>query len=434
MSKKETFKVFTPSQPAKLTFVDRDIVNKQLVNSLRTPGKQIVVYGYTGSGKTTLLTNKINQLYEGYIPSQCTKGTTIDQLKLEAFDYLNKYYISETTETISSGISASLKTLYSEIKAESKVQSGTKIERIVPIQLTDQRLAEFVGEAKCCWKIEDFHKQNIKLKIIGIKNFSKKLNKHIDLSEKKKSKNTKLQINLALNYGSKFELVNAFRKLNKNNEKINEKNLTKSNIIELENHLIDLIDDLESKGLNEEESFIIAKKRIGKTEDICLEFDKINSNFSFINNSIPYIKGALIYISFINLSKLFLVTTLLLSKKLNIDEVTFNIISIILLFFALISFFSTIYFKRGKRVLSKLSNANVLVTLIIISSLILYRLSAAVPLPVIEISTIENPIANFYTLELNFGIYKMLSGLIILTTSLVFFWKNKKENKLKYTK
>jgi hypothetical protein len=158
MSKKETFKVFTPSQPAKLTFVDRDIVNKQLVNSLRTPGKQIVVYGYTGSGKTTLLTNKINQLYEGYIPSQCTKGTTIDQLKLEAFDYLNKYYISETTETISSGISASLKTLYSEIKAESKVQSGTKIERIVPIQLTDQRLAEFVGEAKCCWKIEDFHK------------------------------------------------------------------------------------------------------------------------------------------------------------------------------------------------------------------------------------------------------------------------------------
>ena len=44
---------------------------------------------------------------------------------------------------------------------------------------------------------------------------------------------------------------------------------------------MDLIDDLESKGLNEEESFIIAKKRIGKTEDICLEFDKINSNFSF---------------------------------------------------------------------------------------------------------------------------------------------------------
>ena len=76
-------------------------------------------------------------------------------------------------------------------------------------------------------RIDDLHKQNIKLKIIGIKNFSKKLNKLLDLSEKKTSKNTKLQINLALNYGSKFELVNAFRKLKKNNEKINEKSLTK---------------------------------------------------------------------------------------------------------------------------------------------------------------------------------------------------------------
>ena len=76
-------------------------------------------------------------------------------------------------------------------------------------------------------RIDDLHKQNIKLKIIGIKNFSKKLNKLLNISEKKTSKNTKLQINLALNYGSKFELVNAFRKLKKNNEKISEKSLTK---------------------------------------------------------------------------------------------------------------------------------------------------------------------------------------------------------------
>jgi undecaprenyl diphosphate synthase len=76
-------------------------------------------------------------------------------------------------------------------------------------------------------KIEDLHKQNIKLKIIGIKNFSKKLNSLLDISEKKTLKNTKIQINLALNYGSKFELLNAFKKLKKNNKKINEKNLKK---------------------------------------------------------------------------------------------------------------------------------------------------------------------------------------------------------------
>jgi undecaprenyl diphosphate synthase len=76
-------------------------------------------------------------------------------------------------------------------------------------------------------KINDLHKQNIKLNIIGVKNFSKKLNKLLNLSEKKTSKNTTLHINLALNYGSKFEILNALKKLNKNNDKINEKNFKK---------------------------------------------------------------------------------------------------------------------------------------------------------------------------------------------------------------
>tara|TARA_B110000003_G_scaffold233748_1_gene237161 strand:+ start:83 stop:727 length:645 start_codon:yes stop_codon:yes gene_type:complete len=76
-------------------------------------------------------------------------------------------------------------------------------------------------------RVEDLHKQNIKLNILGTKNFSKKLNKLLKLSEKKTSNNTKLQINLALNYGSKFELLNAFKMINKHNEKINEKNLIK---------------------------------------------------------------------------------------------------------------------------------------------------------------------------------------------------------------
>ena len=76
-------------------------------------------------------------------------------------------------------------------------------------------------------RIEELHKQNIKLKIIGIKSFSSKLNNLLKKSEKKTSKNKKLQINLALNYGSKFEMINAFKRLKKSREKINEKNLSK---------------------------------------------------------------------------------------------------------------------------------------------------------------------------------------------------------------
>ena len=74
-------------------------------------------------------------------------------------------------------------------------------------------------------KIDELNEQNIKLKIIGEKNFSSTLNKLLRLSEKKTKKNNKLQINLALNYGSKFELINAFKKLKKSKRTINEKNL-----------------------------------------------------------------------------------------------------------------------------------------------------------------------------------------------------------------
>ena len=76
-------------------------------------------------------------------------------------------------------------------------------------------------------RLEDIHNQNIRVKILGNKKFSIKLNNLLNLAERKTLKNSKLQINLALNYGSKIELINAFKKINKKKNKINEKNLEK---------------------------------------------------------------------------------------------------------------------------------------------------------------------------------------------------------------
>ena len=73
-------------------------------------------------------------------------------------------------------------------------------------------------------KINDLNKQNIKLNVIGIKQFSKKLNNLLNNAETMTINNDKLQVNLALNYGSKTELLNAFKQLNKNKKKITEKN------------------------------------------------------------------------------------------------------------------------------------------------------------------------------------------------------------------
>ena len=76
-------------------------------------------------------------------------------------------------------------------------------------------------------KIEEFNKNQIKLKIIGEKKFPKKLNKLLKDSEKKTKSNSKIQINLALNYGSKKEIINALKLLNKKKMVINEKNISK---------------------------------------------------------------------------------------------------------------------------------------------------------------------------------------------------------------
>ena len=76
-------------------------------------------------------------------------------------------------------------------------------------------------------KIDEFNKKQIKLQIIGSKKFSKDLNKLLIDSEKKTKKNKVLQINLALNYGSKIELIEAFKKLKKSKYKFTEKNFEK---------------------------------------------------------------------------------------------------------------------------------------------------------------------------------------------------------------
>ena len=74
-------------------------------------------------------------------------------------------------------------------------------------------------------KINFLIKNEIKLKIIGKKKFSKKLNKLLVSTERSTKHLKKIQINFELNYGSKQELIDAFKKIGKKKIKINEKNI-----------------------------------------------------------------------------------------------------------------------------------------------------------------------------------------------------------------
>ncbi len=85
-------------------------------------------------------------------------------------------------------------------------------------------------------KIKEILKHGIRVKIIGDKRgLPSDIKKIVKIIEKKTIKNKKITLNLALNYGSKEEIINAFSKLiSKKKSKINintfEKELYTSNI------------------------------------------------------------------------------------------------------------------------------------------------------------------------------------------------------------
>ncbi len=77
--------------------------------------------------------------------------------------------------------------------------------------------------------LEILLKNNIKFKILGdINRFPKKLKESLNKAINLTKNNTKLQVNLALNYGSKDEILRSFKLVVKKKDKINTKNIEKN--------------------------------------------------------------------------------------------------------------------------------------------------------------------------------------------------------------
>ena len=77
-------------------------------------------------------------------------------------------------------------------------------------------------------KIDDLNKNDILLKIIGdIKKFPKKIQVNLKNAQLKTKHNTKLHLILALNYGSKNEIIRAIKLVKRKKVKINESSVDK---------------------------------------------------------------------------------------------------------------------------------------------------------------------------------------------------------------
>jgi len=80
-------------------------------------------------------------------------------------------------------------------------------------------------------EFNNLKKKNIKIKILGdISKFPSRLKSKLRKVEIKTNNNTLIQINLALNYGSRQEIINAFKKINLNKKKIITEKLISNNL------------------------------------------------------------------------------------------------------------------------------------------------------------------------------------------------------------
>ena len=77
-------------------------------------------------------------------------------------------------------------------------------------------------------EIKNIQKNDIKIKILGkINPFPQRIKNNLKKIEKLTKHNKRIQINMALNYGSREEIINAIKKINKRSYEINEGNIEK---------------------------------------------------------------------------------------------------------------------------------------------------------------------------------------------------------------
>ena len=85
-----------------------------------------------------------------------------------------------------------------------------------------------VGHNELFHKSNKLDKNNIRLKVIGnLIRFPTKIQNLLATSQQRTKKNTKLQLNLALNYGSKDEIIRAIKIIKNKKYEVNEKMLNK---------------------------------------------------------------------------------------------------------------------------------------------------------------------------------------------------------------
>ena len=96
---------------------------------------------------------------------------------------------------------------------------------------------------------------------------------------------------------------------------------TRSDIDELKSHLLDIYDDMLDKGLEEDEAFLIAVKRLGKPVNWEKEFSLTNTPILFTRKTLLLIAGIILYYCSFYLSLIVAKLIVITGKLLNVETI-----------------------------------------------------------------------------------------------------------------
>lgn len=185
--------------------------------------------------------------------------------------------------------------------------------------------------------------------------------------------------------------------------------MTYDNIEELSDHLYSEIDALRELGLDKEEAFLVAKKRIGSVDSIVSEFKKVNNQLLFIHEIIPYIKGILIFIAFSLVTDILGNWSLVIGLKTGINIPELNIIVFVTLSLLAFSFFYLLYHRfKNKNTIFPIKIPTLVIVVILagvltpISSNVLFKMASPADVGII-FTTLGMFKISFLTLLLVFS-------------------------------
>lgn len=129
--------------------------------------------------------------------------------------------------------------------------------------------------------------------------------------------------------------------------------ITAADSEELKNHLLDMMDELKASGLDEEEAFLIASKRMGNSVEWEADYSEVNKPVIQMRRSLVILAGVLAYFLlyyFINCSSKLLYITLLYFKINGYVAISWISKYLIAIHLMVMVFVASIYFFEQKTI------------------------------------------------------------------------------------